>query len=249
MQQLITRLGKRLFRKDHFQEFDAESAYDQWASDYDQQPENLMLALDEQLADRLLSHTPQQIDTILDVGCGTGRHWPKLMRYNGTLMGTDVSEGMLLKLKSKFPGATVFHTPDGTLPELPVESVDLLISTLTIAHIQDVAGAIDQWSKLVCRGGHVLLTDYHPTALERGARRTFQRDGKTISIVNYVHPLPRLVHLFAKHGISVVRQEEEVVGESMRSFYERQQALALYERWKGTPIIYGLLLKKDDATH
>jgi hypothetical protein len=34
----------------------------------------------------------------------------------------------------------------------------------------------------------------------------------------------------------------------MRPYYEKQGALAVYEAWKGTPVIYGLLLVKENDT-
>ena len=40
---------------------------------------------------------------------------------------------------------------------------------------------------------------------------------------------------------------EKRIDESAKPFYEAQNAMNVYEKWKGTPVIYGMLLKKDNA--
>jgi hypothetical protein len=45
----------------------------------------------------------------------------------------------------------------------------------------------------------------------------------------------------------VIHFIEKSIDESARPFYEKQSALHVYESWKGTPIIYGIHLKKSNA--
>ncbi len=83
-------------------------AYNLWADNYDAQPGNLMLDLDEFLFAKLLGKTDLKDKAVADIGCGTGRHWPKIFDCNpASLTGFDVSPGMLGKLKLKFPDAEV----------------------------------------------------------------------------------------------------------------------------------------------
>ena len=60
-------------------EFNPEKGYDIWASSYDDQPDNLMLALDEAVFSTLLKEMGLTGKTVVDVGCGTGRHWKKIL--------------------------------------------------------------------------------------------------------------------------------------------------------------------------
>jgi hypothetical protein len=46
----------------------------------------------------------------------------------------------------------------------------------------------------------------------------------------------------------MIRQEERIVDEEVRVYYEAQNALPVYYRFQGIPIIYGLHLKKQGAT-
>ena len=81
-----------------------EMAYDLWAVSYDSQPDNLMLALDEEVFYGLLNHININNKLIADVGCGTGRHWKKILDNEPKkLIGFDVSEEMLKMLQQKFP--------------------------------------------------------------------------------------------------------------------------------------------------
>ena len=83
-----------------------EMAYDLWAGTYDIQPGNLMLALDEEVFSSLLNPIKLHNKVVIDVGCGTGRHWQKILdKAPAKLIGFDVSMEMLKILQQKFPHA------------------------------------------------------------------------------------------------------------------------------------------------
>src|SRR4029078_6195154 len=87
-------------------ETDPRKAYNLWAGRYDSQPGNLMLDLDEKLFSELIDPLDLKGATIGDIGCGTGRHWTKLLaKEPARLAGFDVSEEMLRKLSAKSPTA------------------------------------------------------------------------------------------------------------------------------------------------
>src|SRR5689334_12837369 len=84
----------------------AREAYDLWCDDYDLQPDNLMMALDEEILTGFLKKIIITNKKIADVGCGTGRHWQRILSQQpASLSGFDISDGMLKKLKEKFPAA------------------------------------------------------------------------------------------------------------------------------------------------
>ena len=226
-----------------------EPAYNLWAGDYDNQPDNLMLALDEALFTELLLRIELTGKIVADIGCGTGRHWQKLMdKQPATLVGFDVSEGMLAKLRRKFPQAITHHLKGNKLAALENRSCHLLISTLTIAHIEDPAEALREWERVLKPGGEIIITDYHPLALANGGKRTFKYNGQVLSIKNYSHPIEKIISLAEQLGLKVVRCEEKKIDEPMRVYYERQNAVKTFEVWKGIPVIYGIHLKSKDDT-
>lgn len=220
-------------------------AYDLWAANYDAQPDNLMLALDEEVFSHLFNPIDIAGKNLIDIGCGTGRHWNKIYQKNPkTVTGYDVSKGMLGTLKQKFPQAKTFLINNETLTDTADHSHDILISTLTLAHIPDIENAFREWNRILIPGASVILTDYHPQTLAAGGNRTFSHQGKTISIVNHIHPVQKVQQTAARMGFKLITFTEKRIDDQVRHYYKKQQALSVYERFKGLEIIYGMHLKK-----
>lgn len=224
----------------------SSEAYDLWSDSYDMQPGNLMLDLDEIIFTTLLQDVELTDKTVADIGCGTGRHWPKLYAKSPIIVrGYDVSEGMLGKLKLKFPDAITTQITDNRLLGTASASLDCIVSTLTIAHVKDLEETIETWARVLKPGGDLILTDFHPNALLKGGKRTFRHDNRQMSVINFIHPLHIIKNICEKHGLYVNRLEERYVDDTVRSYYENQGALHVYNQFKGMAIIYGLHLKKQ----
>lgn len=209
-----------------------------------------MLALDEQLFAQLIADLPITGSTLSDIGCGTGRHWTKLLaRQPARLIGFDVSAGMLDQLKKKHPDAETFLLHGSSLSQLETASCDILISTLTVAHIPDIKAALTEWTRVLKPNGTIIITDYHPEALARGGQRTFRDDEQVIAVRNFVYPIYEIKTMAASLNLHPIQTIEKKIDASMRPWYTRQNAEAIFERFVGTPIIYGLHLKKTDVAN
>lgn len=220
-------------------------AYDLWAENYDSQPGNLMIDLDEQLFTKMLNDLHVANKQVADIGCGSGRHWRKLFDKDPlSLTGFDVSEGMLNKLKEKYPQANVRHIADDLFSDVPDASFDAIVSTLTVAHIEDIEAAMKAWSRILKPKAEVLITDFHPHILAYGGKRTFKHQNKSIAVKNYVHPVYDIVELLQSCGFHLIEKKERVIDETMRHYYEAQNALPVYEKYKGFHVIYGIHLKR-----
>lgn len=207
-----------------------------------------MLALDEQVFGDMLPAVSIAGGVVVDVGCGTGRHWQKLLDHApARLAGFDVSAGMLTMLRKKYPAAETYLMSDQSLSALDTASCDLLVSTLTVAHIPDLPAALTEWNRVLKPGGHILITDYHPAALAKGGQRTFREGEQLIAVRNHVYPISRLLHITDALGLTTVSFTEKKINDGMRHYYEKQNALPVFRRFLGVPIIYGLHLKKGDA--
>ena len=238
-------IKKYLFGGQNAQAVSAARAYNLWSEAYDQQPGNLMLDLDEQIFSKLVEAVPIAGKEVLDVGCGTGRHWNKLLAHHpSNLTGFDVSEGMLARLKDKFPLAcTVLMECESHL-NAKNNSSDTLISTLTIAHIKNLPAVITEWCRVLKPEADIIITDFHPEALAFGARRTFRHNSKTIVVDNYVYPLEKIKELLFSKGFMVKSEEIRIVDQSVQHYYSEKNALSLYERFYGIPVIYGIHLSR-----
>lgn len=220
-------------------------AYDLWSASYDHQPGNLVFDMDEDLFCRFLARIDIKDKVVADIGCGTGRHWPSIFaRSPSSLQGFDVSDGMLSRLKRKFPGADVVKIGEDGIPALDETSVDLVVSTLALGHIAEPEPALKAWCAALKRGGALILTDFHPEALIRGAKRTFVYRHKPVHVRSYVHPVAMVEGMLKENGLATEEKAEHLVDRSVRHYYEQKNALAVYEKFRGIPMVYGMICKK-----
>jgi ubiquinone/menaquinone biosynthesis C-methylase UbiE len=226
-------------------EKDVVAAYDLWAPNYDSQPGNLMLDLDEFLFTKLLGSTKIKDRRIADIGCGTGRHWSKIMVEKPvSLTGFDVSPGMLEKLKLKFPGAQTEVITDNLFNKIEDQAFDVIISTLTVAHIEDIEEALLAWCRILSSKADIIITDFHPDILAVGGKRTFSHQNSRIAVRNFVHPTATIRDILLRNNFDMVSLEELYIDESVKHYYRQQNALAVYEKFKGFPVIYGMHFRR-----
>ncbi len=220
-------------------------AYDLWATDYDMQPGNLMLHLDEKLFAALIEGMEFKGKQVADIGCGTGRQWPAiLIKQPAGLTGFDVSGGMLKKLKDKYPGAHTSLITNNLFTDIADASFDIIVSTLTVAHIEDIEEVMQAWCRLLKPDGEIIITDFHPHTLAFGGKRTFTHRNTLMAVQNYIHPIFSIKDALIKNGFGLIVQEEIKIDDTMRRFYEDANALHVYEKYHGFPVIYGIHLKR-----
>ncbi|HVN80321.1 MAG TPA: methyltransferase domain-containing protein [Terriglobia bacterium] len=101
-----------------------------------------------------------QPESILDIGCGTGRllrkaatRWP-----TARLTGVDPAEGMVREARRLTPQA-VFHVSMVESLPLPDSSTDLVFSTTSFHHWQDQLQGIKQITRVLRPEGVFVLVD------------------------------------------------------------------------------------------
>jgi ubiquinone/menaquinone biosynthesis C-methylase UbiE len=241
---LINQL-KKIWNKGTLPDRDPAEAYNLWAPGYDHQPENLMMHLDAQVFHRLLERVDIENKIVIDVGCGTGRHWPLLEARNPSqLIGYDISDGMLSELKRKFPDAEIQLATDNRLTGVSSGSADLIVSTLTMAHFPEIEEVMEAWDRVLKPGGGLLITDFHPELLAAGGRRDFSHGNEKVVIRNYVHSVDKIRQHAFRYSLKEVYFEQRLIDEQVKPFYEDQNALHVYDQFKGLPVIYGMQLCK-----
>jgi ubiquinone/menaquinone biosynthesis C-methylase UbiE len=225
-------------------EMAAAHAYDLWSSTYDSESENLLVALDEVMFADLVEPCQLSGKVVVDVGCGTGRHWAKILAKNpAQLLGFDVSKGMLARLIEKHAGAKVQLVQDHRLDDLSDASCDFVVSNLALSHFPDSAAALIEWARVLKPGGDLIVTDLHPIAAD-GGDCTFRHHDEVRAVQLFVHPLDSLKLSASRSGFSLVKLVETVVGPSMRGHYEAKGAHAEFERMNGAPLLLGLHFRR-----
>jgi ubiquinone/menaquinone biosynthesis C-methylase UbiE len=101
---------------------------------------------------------------ILEVGCGTGLVLDRVKHFARSATGVDLSAGMLGKAVSR--GLAVAQ---GSATDLPIatNSVDVAYSFKVLAHIPDIAKAMQEMTRVVRPGGWVLAEFYNARSLRR----------------------------------------------------------------------------------
>jgi SAM-dependent methyltransferase len=147
---------------------DPMQAYEQWAPTYDGKGDSdpsssLIPAIEKIVVLSLLRNI--KFNDVLDAATGTGRYALHLAQMGKRVVGIDTSPQMLnqarakaseLQLDIEFRQASVLSVP------LADESFDLVICTLALAHVKDLAGAVQEFVRVLRCGGHLLIADLHP---------------------------------------------------------------------------------------
>lgn len=101
----------------------------------------------------------QRIQTILDLGCGTGRFSEALaVRFDAEVIGVDPSEKMLEHARRKQHDARIRYEPGhGESIPLPSSSVDLIFMSMVFHHFEDPKLAASECRRVLRSGGTVFL--------------------------------------------------------------------------------------------
>lgn len=148
------------------------SGYDQWSEIYDHD-QNPLPAMEERYVREAVGKVNGQ--TVLDLGCGTGRHAVWLADSGASVTAVDFSEGMLREARRK-AGAErikfVAHDLHQRLP-FPDASFDLVVSGLVLEHLRDLSSFFREVRRVLRPGSRAIVSSMHPAMFLRGGQARF----------------------------------------------------------------------------
>jgi ubiquinone/menaquinone biosynthesis C-methylase UbiE len=218
--------------------------YDLWAATYDTDG-NPLVALEEPRVDQLLGDVRGL--TVLDVGCGTGRHAVRIAAAGAAAVhAIDFSTEMLAGAKSK-PGAdrVAFRVHDLAEPlPFPAATFDRVVCGLVLDHIADPAGLFREMNRVCRPSGCVVVSVMHPAMMLRGVQARFHESptGREIRPASQAHQLSDYVMAATRAGLTLDHLSEHAVDEALASRLERAR------RYLGWPMLFLMRLLPVVAT-
>ena len=120
--------------------------------------------------DRLLGDVKGR--TVIDLGCGTGRHALRLAQAGALVQAVDFSEPMLARARQKSAGWNISFQAHDLAEPLPFadRSFDRVICGLVIDHIAALDVFFLQMQRLCNPRGYAVVSVMHPAMMLRGVQ-------------------------------------------------------------------------------
>jgi ubiquinone/menaquinone biosynthesis C-methylase UbiE len=184
-----------------------QQAYTDWSATYDSD-RNLTRDLDEIATRETLANL--RCNSILEIGCGTGKNTSLLARIGARVSAIDFSTGMIEKARRKLSAGNVtFAVADITQPwPARDQSFDLVVCNLVLEHVADLLHIFAQAGRVLGEGGRFFVSELHPVRQYQGTQANFQRNHETIQIPAFVHHISDFIDTAAANGLALDAMKE-----------------------------------------
>ena len=180
-----------------------EVGYAAWAESYDA-PGNVTVALEEETVHALLAELPAG-SSVLDAGCGTGRHTAFLAGNGHDVVGIDSSPEMLALAAAKVPAAR-FELAELERIPLPDSSMDAVVCGLVLSHARDIRPGVTELARVLRPGGRLVISNPHPfaTGILDWRATVIDGNGRLAVIPEYPHAHSEYISAFTAAGLRIV---------------------------------------------
>jgi ubiquinone/menaquinone biosynthesis C-methylase UbiE len=163
-----------------------QAAYNNWSTSYDFD-HNLTRDLDCYVTEKTLAPGPYQ--SILEIGCGTGKNTTLLAHVGRKVTALDFSEGMLQKAREKVAADHVTFVAADVTKRWPCanRAADLVTCNLVLEHIEDLSFIFAETWRTLVADGRLFISELHPFRQYRGSKATYQSNQGATEIQAFVH--------------------------------------------------------------
>lgn len=186
------------------------AAYDRWAVTYDAD-RNLTRDLDAAATRQILAGFGGE--TVLEIGCGTGKNTPFLAQLGRRVLALDFSPGMIAQARARLSASGVddvsFILADLTRPwPCATGWADLIICNLVLEHIAGLAPVFAEAHRTLSARGRLFICELHPFRQYLGARATFQQGEARVEITATVHHVSDFLDAAERNGFALQELRE-----------------------------------------
>ena len=184
-----------------------QQAYTDWSATYDFD-RNLTRDLDEVATRETLATL--RCNSILEIGCGTGKNTALLAQMGRHVSAIDFSLGMIEKAREKLSAENVtFAVADITGPWPGKDhSFDLVVCNLVLEHIADLSHIFAETFRVLMDGGRFFVSELHPFRQYQGTQANFQRNQEKIQIPAFAHHISDFIEAGAANGLAFTAMKE-----------------------------------------
>jgi len=183
------------------------NAYNQWSETYDND-ENLTRDLDQDVTRNQLGDS--RFDSVLEIGCGTGKNTSFLVQIGRVVQAVDFSPGMIRKARTKVQAENVsFSLMDIREPwYYDDESFDLIVCNLVLEHIRDLSPIFSEAARTLHRNGRLFINELHPFRQYDGRKARFYRNEEKMEVEAFIHHISDFLKAASDNGLGLEQLNE-----------------------------------------
>lgn len=185
-----------------------QDAYNEWSQTYDSD-KNATRDLDQVVTRRVLGEF--LFESIIEIGCGSGKNTVFLSQLGGRVSAFDFSEGMLTKAKEKLGKIpnVIFSVADITKPwPCAEQSANLVTCNLVLEHVEELSVVFSEAARTLVNGGWFFICELHPFRQYQGIVANYYNGDQIIQIPAFVHHISDFLGVAQKSGF-VLKQLQE----------------------------------------
>ena len=186
---------------------DIENAYNIWSSNYDTN-KNKTRDLDKKVTEETLSK--YTFKSVLELGCGTGKNTKWLLSVGAEVIGLDFSQEMLTIAKESITDKRAqFKKADLNDDwEVVDQYADLVTSSLTLEHIEDLNAIFRQANKKLKENGIFFISELHPFKQYTGSKARFETDAGMVELKVFTHHISDYIKSAESNGFELLELNE-----------------------------------------
>lgn len=184
-----------------------EKAYNSWVDQYDTN-ENKTRDLDKKVTIKTLSN--YAFESVLELGCGTGKNTEWLINKAEKIIGLDFSQGMLDYANRKINSHKVkFKKADLNQDwDILNNFADLVTCSLTLEHIKNLDFIFDQAYLKLKPNGKFFICELHPFKQYSGSKAKYETENGIKELEVYVHHISEYIDFAKKNKFKLVELNE-----------------------------------------
>jgi ubiquinone/menaquinone biosynthesis C-methylase UbiE len=184
-----------------------QQAYNSWASQYDTN-ENKTRDLEAKALRDILSTI--SFNSVLEIGCGTGKNTEWLLQKAQRITAVDLSEEMLSKAKEKIQSHNIEFIQfdinnDWNFTE---RTFDLIGFSLVLEHIENLDHIFKEVYKKLNDEGFVYIGELHPFKQYSGTKARFETKEGLQIVQCYSHHISDFIQSAKKYGLKLIGLDE-----------------------------------------